>query len=127
MCTALVGCKPPAPEAVSAAVTGSTNVEVRSTSVYRAESSTIGSSQTYYIVCRLTFTNTLGRDVVPQAKNFVFYDAYGQPYPGMDSGATSLIGISNYAGTVKPDAKQDYTVGFRVPALTSGAVYYAPD
>jgi len=101
------------------------NVAVRSTAVYAADIRATASSQAYYLVCRITFTNTLGHDVAPSPSNFVFYDAYGQPYYGVDSGTASLIGVSNYRGVVKPDDKQDYIVGFRVPNVTSGAVYYA--
>jgi hypothetical protein len=118
------GCKQPTPEATTP-VGGSSNVTVRSSKVYRADMGATDASVAYYIVCEVTFTNTLGHDVYPEPKNFVFFDAYGQPYPGIDSGSTALIGISNYSGVVKTDAKQDYTIGFRVPSVTSGAVYYA--
>ncbi|MBV9103770.1 MAG: hypothetical protein JO060_09265 [Candidatus Eremiobacteraeota bacterium] len=123
----LASCKTPTPQATTVAVQGSTNVQVRGSNVYAADIGASASSQAYYIVCRVTFTNTLGHDVSPQAKNFVFYDALGQPYVGVDSGASWFVGVSNYAGVVKPDAKQDYTIGFRVPSPTSGSVYYAQD
>ena len=123
-CMALIGCKQPTAQA-STPVSGSSNVVVRSTKVYDAHVGATDIGQGYYIVCQLTFTNDLGHDVAPEPKNFVFYDAYGQPYPGVDSGSSVLIGVSNYTGIVKKDAKQDYTVAFRVPSVTSGSVFYA--
>lgn len=123
-CILLAGCKQPTVNP-AAPVTGSTNIVVHSSRVYQANVGTTDIGSGYYIVCQITFTNDLGHDLVPQAKNFVFYDASGQPHVGVDTGASELIGISNYSGVVKKDAKQDYTIGFRVPSVTTGSVYYA--
>jgi len=120
----LAGCKEPNPNA-QAPITGSTNIVVHSSRIYQTNPGATDIGPGYYIVCQITFTNDTGHDVVPQPKNFVFYDASGQPHVGVDTGASELIGISNYKGVVQRDAKQDYTIGFRVSTVSSGAVYYA--
>ena len=121
----LAGCKQP-PSAGDAAVNGSTNIVVHEAKIYPAPVGATELGSGYYIVCKLTFTNTYGHDIAPEPKNFVLYDAYGQPYVGVDSGTSVMVGISNYSGIVKKDEKHDYTIGFRVQAVTSGAVFYAP-
>ena len=123
-CLALSGCQEPKADAVPL-VTGSRDIVVRSARTYQADPGATTSSQAYYIVCVVTFTNDLGYDVAPAAKNFVLQDALGQTYVGVDSGATAFVGVSNYSGIVKKDDKQEYTVGFRVPANTRGSVFYA--
>jgi hypothetical protein len=121
---ALAGCKEPTPFNPAAPVTGSSNIEIRSAQVYQATVGATDMNQGYYLVCKLVFTNDLGHDVTPQPKNFLFYDASAQPHVGVDSGASALVGISNYAGVVKKDAKQEYTIGFRIQSVSTGSVYY---
>jgi hypothetical protein len=123
-CLAFAGCQQPKQEAVPLA-SGSTNIVVHATRMYTADVGNTMTSQAYYIVCTFTFTNDTGHDTSPQPKNFVLQDPLGQTYVGVDSGAASLVGISNYAGVVKKDAHQDYTIGFRVPANTRGTVFYS--
>lgn len=123
---ALAGCKQVKPDAAPL-IRGSTNVAVRTVKYFAANAGNLSSGEgpSYYVVCELTFTNTLGFDSAPEAKNFQLVDPVGNTYVGIDSGAGALIGVSNYRGIVKKDDRQDYTIGFHVPANVSGAVFYA--
>jgi hypothetical protein len=123
-CLALAACQQPKQEAIPL-VAGSTDIVVHSSRMFTADIGTTLSSQAFYIVCTLTFTNDTGHDASPEPKNFVLQDQLGQSYVGVDSGAAALVGISNYAGVVKKDAHQDYTIGFRVPSNTRGTVFYS--
>jgi hypothetical protein len=123
----LAGCKEPAPT-TSTEIAGSTNVEMHSYKYVPTQSSNTssGTNDQFYVICKLTFTNTLGYDTAPLPKNFTLQDSLGNQFTGVDSGDAALIGISNYAGVVKKDEKQDYTVAFRIPPNTSGQVFYSP-
>jgi hypothetical protein len=125
--TLLAGCKqtPPGP---STAILSSTNVAIHGYRFYSAASgnTSSGERESFYAVCAITFTNTLGFDVAPEPKNFVLTDPVGNQYVGVDTGATALVGISNFRGIVKKDERQDYTIAFHVPANVSGTIFYAP-
>ncbi len=123
----LVGCKEPSPEADAAQVQGSTNVVIHGFKFVPTQSANMssGTNDQFYVICKLTFTDTLGFDVAPQPKNFEFQDPLGNVFVGVDSGDAALIGISNYEGIVKEGQRQDYTVAFRVPPNTSGIVFYS--
>ena len=107
-------------------VTGSKDITVASVKTYQTSVGTADLGQPVYFVCRLTFKNDLGYDTTPEPKNFILTDSLGTQYVGFDSGDVALVGISNYGGVVKQDATQDYTIAFRVPANTTGAVFYSP-
>jgi hypothetical protein len=109
-------------------VASSTNVQVHSFKYFPTLSGNVSgaSNDQYYLVCKLTFTNDIGYDTAPLPKNFVLQTPTGAIYQGVDSGDSSLVGISNFAGLVPKDQKQDYTIAFRVPANTTGTVYYQP-
>jgi hypothetical protein len=123
----LSGCKEPAPVG-SAEIQGSTNVEMHGSKYVPTQSSNMssGTNDQFYVICKITFTNTLGYDTAPEPKNFILQDPIGNQFVGVDSGDAALIGISNYGGLVKKDQKQDYTVAFRIPPNTSGSVFYSP-
>jgi len=109
-------------------VSGSTNVEIHSSKYFPTMSGNVSGAteDQYYIVCKLTFTNDLSYDTAPAPKNFILQTPSGGQYVGVDSGDSSLVGISNFSGLVPKDQKQDYTIAFRVPANTTGTVYYSP-
>jgi hypothetical protein len=123
----LAGCKEVKPDS-AAVIHGSTNVAIHSIKFYAANTGNMSSGEgsTYYVVCQLTFTNTLGYDAAPEAKNFQLIDPVGNAYVGVEGGSGVLVGISNFRGIVKKDDKQDYTIAFHVPANVSGAIFYAP-
>jgi hypothetical protein len=125
----LTGCKEPTPEAAAEAaqVQGSTNIAMHGYKFVPSQSANMSSGTTdqFYVICKLTFTNTLGFDTAPQPKNFQLQDPLGNVFYGVDSGDSALIGISNYEGIVKEGQRQDYTIAFRVPPNTSGTVFYS--
>ena len=120
----LAGCNEPPPS--SNLITGSTNVVIHSFKYVPMNAGNLSSAtnNTYYVICQVTFTNTLGYDTSPQPKNFHLVDAGSNIFVGVDSGNNALIGISNYGGIVKNGDKQDYTIAFAVTATTGGTVYY---
>ncbi len=124
----LAGCKEPDSEGSAAQIQGSTNVEMHGFKYVPTQSgnTSSGTADQFYVICKLTFTNTLGYDTSPQPKNFILQDPIGNEFVGVDSGDSALIGISNYGGIVKKDQKQDYTVAFRIPPNTTGAIFYSP-
>jgi hypothetical protein len=125
----LAGCKEPDSEGAAVPqIQGSTNVEMHGFKYVPTQSSNMssGTNDQFYVICKLTFTNTLGYDTSPQPKNFILQDPIGNEFVGVDSGDAALIGISNYGGLVKKDQKQDYTVAFRIPPNTTGAIFYSP-
>jgi hypothetical protein len=125
----LTGCKEPGPDAEAAAaqIQGSTNIVIHGYKLVPTQSANMssGTNDQFYVICKLTFTDTLGFDVAPQPKNFQLQDPLGNVFYGVDSGDAALIGISNYEGIVKEGQRQDYTVAFRVPPNTSGTVFYS--
>jgi hypothetical protein len=123
----LAGCKEVKPDSVPL-IHGSTNIAIHNVKYYSSNPGNMSSGEgsTYYVVCQVTFTNTLGFDAAPEPKNFQLVDPLGNTYIGVDGGSAALVGISNYRGIVKKDDKQDYTIAFHVPANVSGAIFYAP-
>jgi hypothetical protein len=122
---ALTGCKDVKP-GPSELIRGSQGVAVSAVKVFQTSGGTSTGTQATYVVARLTFENTLGYDTTPEPKNFVLTDSLGQQYAGVDTGDSALVGISNYGGVVKKGASQEYTIAFRVPANTSGSIFYSP-
>ena len=121
----LAGCKDVKP-VPSDLITGSQEITIVSVKTYQTSGDTTTGTQATFVVAKLTFKNDVGYDTTPEPKNFVLTDSLGQQYVGVDSGDTSLVGISNYGGVVKRGATQEYTIAFRVPANTSGSIFYSP-
>jgi len=121
----LTGCKDvkPGPNEL---IAGSQEVIVNSLKTYQTSGDVTTGTQATYVVAKVTFKNDLGYDTTPEPKNFILTDSLGQQYVAVDSGDSALVGISNYSGTVKKGASQDYTIAFRVPANTSGSIFYSP-
>jgi len=128
-CVAFAGCKDPnsAPAAPpSSFVRPATDIVIKNVRmVARNDSVAGGNSQDYYIIT-FTYTNDLGYALVPAIKHFTLEDVDRIRYLGEDSGSTALVGIENYADSLKPGDSHDYTVGFRVPQNTYATLQYDP-
>lgn len=88
-----------------------------------ASGATMG-GKVVYVVCKLEFTNDVRPDFTPQISSFVLTAPTGARYRAIESGSVATIGISNYAGPVKKDAIQEYTLAFRVPPGIGGTISY---
>jgi hypothetical protein len=115
----LGGCKEPAGSNAQALVVGSQDVTVKSVQQYADPND----AKYVYYICQITWTNA-DADMVPRIERFVLIGRDQDRYPGIESGAVALVGITNYRGTVKHAASQDYTIGYHVLANTVGSIYY---
>ncbi len=121
----LSGCKEPQGEPGAGLVTGSQEVKVLSVRTYTAAENSGLSSSLYYVV-KVNFTNHLRYDFAPRINRFILVSQTNVKFTGADSGSASLVGISNYSGTLKRDESHEYTVGFQVPLNTIGTIFYDP-
>lgn len=124
--TSLVGCKEPSAtetKATSGFVRAGEDIVLKETRVYSTSDAVAGTNDQYYVI-RFAFTNNLGLAVAPKIDHFVIEDLSKVRYLGVDSGATALVGISNYGGVLAKGEAHDYTVGFRVPINTQGVLFY---
>jgi len=82
---------------------------------------------TLYVVA-FTFTNDLGRDLVPQLNHFTFEDSNKIRHTAIDSGSTALAGLFHNSDEIlKKGESRDYTAAFLVYAGAYGTLYYAQD
>ena len=122
----LSGCKDPQgaeTKSVSGFIRAGQDIEIKEARTY-ATTDAVAYSHDEYVVARFTFTNTLGYALKPRIDHFVIEDLRKVRYLGVDSGATALVGISNYDGVLQKGESHDYTVGFRVPLDTQGQLFY---
>lgn len=122
----LGGCKEPQPAEAKAAagfIRGGEDIAIKETRIYPTSDAVAGTSDQYYVI-RFGFTNDLGIALRPKIDHFVIEDLAKVRYLGVDSGATALVGISNYDGVLQKGDAHEYTVGFRVPINTQGQLFY---
>jgi len=121
----LGGCKDPDSSGGPAAglLRAGTDIVIKGVRTFTPNDSVAGSNDEYYVVA-FTFTNNQGASLAPRIDHFVIEDLQNRRFFGADSGNVSLIGISNYSGTLKVGESHDYTVGFRVPVNTTGTLFY---
>ncbi len=123
----LAGCKEPQQAADSKIantfVRGGQDITILELRTYGTSDAVAQSNDEYYVI-RFTWTNTLGFPVFPKLDHFVVEDNDKRRFLGVTSGASALVGISNYAGTLARGESHDYTVGFRVPISTQGTLFY---
>jgi hypothetical protein len=116
----LGGCKEPAGTNAQVFVSGSQDVVINSCDQFNDSND----ANSMYYVCKFVWTNSGGPDMVPEMDKFIFVDRDQNRYPGIESGASSLIGISNYKGVVKKGESHQYTLGFHVQLNAVGSIYY---
>jgi len=121
----LAGCKEPqgANDPVAGFVRPGTGVAIQTVREV-SPSDAVGLSNDEYYVVRFTWTNDVGYPLVPRIDHFVIEDRDRRRFLGADSGNPALVGIANYAGSLKTGESHVYTVGFRVPQNTVGTLYY---
>jgi len=123
----LVGCKEPQQAADSKVsnsfVRGGQDVTILESRTYGTSDSVAQSNDEYYVI-RFKWTNTLGFPLYPKLDHFVIEGNDKRRFLGVTSGASALVGISNYAGTLDRNESHEYTVGFRVPIGTQGTLFY---
>jgi hypothetical protein len=115
----LGGCKEPAGTNAQALVIGSQDVVLKGVQQFADPND----AHYVYYVCQIKWTNP-DTDMVPRIERFVLIDHDQNRYPGMESGAVALVGITNYEGTVVHGASHDYTIGYHVLVNTVGSIYY---
>jgi hypothetical protein len=124
----VAGCKDPNDASGSGSpaagfVKAGTDIVIKTVRTFTPTDAISGSSDEYYIVT-FNFTNNQGQTLAPRIDHFVIQDLQNRRFFGTDTGSVNLIGISNYAGTLKVGDSHDYTVGFRVPINTTGTLFY---
>ena len=84
----------------------------------------LGGGSQSYLIFKIHFTNDLSSQLFPIVTHFVFTTADGNRYNGVDSGSSTLIGISNNYGPMKRGDERDFTIGFKVPVQQAGMITY---
>jgi hypothetical protein len=107
-------------------VQSAADMVVKSVRMYHAPENSV-QGDTLYVI-NFTFTNDLGRDLVPQLNHFTFQDSNKVRHAAIDSGSTALAGlIHNSDELLKRGESRDYTAAFLVYAGAYGTLYYAQD
>jgi hypothetical protein len=124
----LSACKdqPQGANAPNALVQPASDIVVKSVRILAAPENSV-QGNTLYVVS-FTFTNDVGRDLVPQLNHFTFEDANKVRHTGIDSGSTALAGLlHNSDELLKKGESRDYTAAFLVNQGAYGTLYYALD
>lgn len=102
------------------------DITIKSVRILSAPENSV-QGDTLYVI-NFTFTNDVGRDLIPQLNHFTFEDGDKIRHTGIDSGSTALAGLFHNSDEVlKKDQSRDYTAAFLVYAGAYGTLYYALD
>lgn|GEM_PF-1222217 len=124
----LTACKdqPQPANGPNALVQPANNMVVKTVRILSAPENSV-QGDTLYVVA-FTFTNDLGRDLVPQLNHFTFEDSNKIRHTAIDSGSTALAGLFHNSDEIlKKGESRDYTAAFLVYAGAYGTLYYAQD
>jgi hypothetical protein len=84
----------------------------------------LGAGAVTYVISKLELTNEGSLPLYPVISHFFLADRSGNRSFGIDTGSSTLAGISNDFAALKPGEKRTFVVGFRADPTTMGTIRY---
>jgi hypothetical protein len=84
----------------------------------------LGAGSLTYVISSIEFRNVQTVPLYPVISQFVLTDVSGNRYFGIDTGSSSLAGISNDLEPIAPGEARKFVVAFRAAPTTMGTIRY---